>query len=204
MTNSLMESAMEEIWKPVLGFETHYEVSNLGAVRSVGRSLRIRGGGIAFRRGRVLRPFRMGDYLGVSLSADNQVTRAYVHRLVAEAFCDPRDGCLEVSHENHDRQDNRAANLEWSTHQENEDHKHRSGRRVRGSDIGTSKLTAEDILEVQLMLIGGAPQSALAVMFDVGQSTISKIKRGEIWGHLTVAAQQAPSPPVLGTQLLKP
>lgn len=42
-----------------------------------------------------------------------------VHRLVAEAFCDRKDGQNEVNHLNEDKQENRASNLAWCTRQEN-------------------------------------------------------------------------------------
>lgn len=35
---------MEEIWKPVDGFEGYYEISNLGSLRSVDKYIRMGGG----------------------------------------------------------------------------------------------------------------------------------------------------------------
>lgn len=45
-----------------------------------------------------------------------------LHRLVAEAFCEQREGANEVNHINGDKLDNRAENLEWVTHGENLEH----------------------------------------------------------------------------------
>ena len=97
---------MEEIWKPVVGFEGLYEVSNLGVVRGL-------------KRGNVLKPGSTGRYLFVVLCKDGKRTDKLVHRVVAEAFCENKFNKPEVNHINEDRFDNRAENLEWCTRVEN-------------------------------------------------------------------------------------
>lgn len=80
---------MEEIWKPVLGFEGHYEVSNLGRVRSLDRIATGPSGRQRRRRGQMLRDVidRHGySLVGVNNELGKHLVR--VHRLVAEAFCD--------------------------------------------------------------------------------------------------------------------
>lgn len=38
-----------------------------------------------------------------------------LHRMVAACWCDKPDGSIHVHHKNHNKQDNRASNLEWVT-----------------------------------------------------------------------------------------
>lgn len=112
----------EEIWRPVVGFESAYEVSNLGRVRSLDRSwkqLSRHGKEYVHRRkGRVLRPGPSNyGHLSVVLGRGN--TRM-VHALVLEAFRGPRPSPKHDSrHINGDPADNRLDNLVWGTRSEN-------------------------------------------------------------------------------------
>ena len=123
----------EEIWKPVVGYEGCYEVSNLGRVRSLSRtaSIRCRWGGITERyvQGRVLRAHTNGKsgYYMIQLSVLGSRHPRLVHRLVAEAFIPGAEGKGFVNHVNGDKSDNRASNLEWCTRGENMLHAHATG-----------------------------------------------------------------------------
>lgn len=73
-----------------------------------------------------------GGYHAVTLYRDGAQTTKTVHSLVAEAFIGPRPDGLEVRHLNGDPLDNRAENLTYGTHGENERDKvthgtHRNG-----------------------------------------------------------------------------
>lgn len=96
-----------EVWKDVLGSEGKYKVSSEGRVMSVRRNL-------------ILKPqARRHGYLAVWISRNGRWYQESIHRLVAEAFCEQRDGANEVNHINEDKTDNRAVNLEWCTRSEN-------------------------------------------------------------------------------------
>ena len=110
---------MIELWKPVYGYENLYEVSSEGRVRSLNRYTTFRGNK-KFVEGKVLRPQeRRHGYLSVWLYTGDSRRQVSVHRLVAEAFCERKDGQTEVNHLNENKQDNRASNLEWCTKSEN-------------------------------------------------------------------------------------
>lgn len=119
---------MDEIWKPVAGYEGVYEVSSAGKVRSLDRMVLRRGklGGIYeyWQAGRILSPQQVNSgYLVVHLHAGGRRRIGLVHRLVATAFHGhPTDKRPEVNHKNFDRLDNRAINLEWCSRQHNVDH----------------------------------------------------------------------------------
>ena len=111
---------MGELWKPVYGYEDSYEVSSEGRVRSKTRLVRKNEDCTYLREGKILKPqLRKHGYLGVWLYTGESKKQVSVHRLVAEAFCERRDGQTEVNHLNENKQDNRAENLAWCTKSEN-------------------------------------------------------------------------------------
>ena len=128
-----------EIWKPVVGHEGAYEVSDLGRVRSLDRRVRLvtlqAGETTRLVKERVLRPgpTRSG-HVSVAIGKGNS---RLVHRLVLEAFVGPcPDGC-EVLHLNHDPADNRLVNLKYGTRSENLKMDYAAGTRtVPASFIG--------------------------------------------------------------------
>lgn len=104
---------MEEIWKPVKGFEGYYEVSNLGRVRSIDRYVNTKGDSKRIRNGRVLKGIIHNEYVLVTLSKDNLKSKKRVHRIVAEAFLPNPDNLPQVNHKDEDKTNNNVTNLEW-------------------------------------------------------------------------------------------
>lgn len=102
-----------EKWKPVVGYEGAYEVSDLGRVRSVDRQV-WNGRVWHSKSGRTLSVFR-GNYSKVRLKVNGDAKTRNVHTLVAEAFIGERPDGLEVCHGNGDPHDNRASNLRYDT-----------------------------------------------------------------------------------------
>lgn len=100
---------MEEVWKPVKGYEGLYEVSDMGRVRGL-------------KSGKVLRPGNSGRYDFVVLVKDGKRKDMYVHRIVANTFIPNPNGLLEVNHIDENKTNNRAENLEWCTRLENIHH----------------------------------------------------------------------------------
>src|SRR5699024_137950 len=114
---------MEEVWKDVEGWEGYYQVSNLGRVKSLARSVPCSRGGSRNVRGQLRRLSPVvGGYLQVPFRSGENKSSHLVHRLVAKAFV---PGYFEGAHVNHidnDPTNNKAGNLEWCTHQENIGH----------------------------------------------------------------------------------
>lgn len=116
----MIENLEGEIWKPVVGFEGRYEVSNIGRVKSIN-----------FRRTgeeRLMCNKMHKGYVSVGLIKEGVQRTFKVHRLVYEAFIGllPKyrrggDGkCIfEINHKDEDRSNNRVENLELVSHLEN-------------------------------------------------------------------------------------
>ena len=124
-----------EVWKPVVGFEGHYEVSDHGRVRSVDRVVtygnRWGGGRPRFAPGRMLNLAKGNSHghLAVRLSAPGRESRPYlVHRLVLEAFVGPapEDKPLGL-HWDDDPANNCLGNLRWGSRSDNMHDRVRNG-----------------------------------------------------------------------------
>ena len=91
-----------EIWKPIPNYETLYEISNNGIVRSL-------------RTGAVKCSSNNGKYKQVALTK-NGISKTYkVHRLVAITFIPNPDNLPCVNHKDECPSNNNANNLEWCT-----------------------------------------------------------------------------------------
>jgi len=173
-----------EIWKDVVGFDGVYKVSNLGRVYSTLSK-------------KVLKQMpRRHGYLSVWLYGNGGISgrngKAYsVHRLVAEAFCEKRDGANEVNHLNEDKTDNRAENLEWCTHQENSKHGTRgariSARNTNGKQskpvYAYDKVTGEFVKSYPSM--GEITRTTNYSVRNIGNVIAGKVPSayGYIWTH---------------------
>lgn len=93
----------EEIWKDIKGFEGHYQVSNLGRVKS-----------IKFRKERILKPAKVGSgYLQVDLRKNGEHNLCKVHRLVCKVFLPNPKNLPQINHKDEDKTNNKVENLEW-------------------------------------------------------------------------------------------
>ena len=110
----------DESWRPVVGFEGYYEVSDLGRVRSLTRRVPSGRGRTRIATGRVLSPSTGDPYRKVNMKVDGVQAMRSVHRLVALAFLGHCPDGMEVCHINGDHKDNRLANLRYDTHSENQ------------------------------------------------------------------------------------
>lgn len=91
---------MKDIWSDVLG--GRYQVSRTGLVRN--------------DKGHILKPCNNGNgYLYITVKGKHY----YVHRLVAEAFCEKPDGSSTINHLDYNKANNAASNLMWCTQGDN-------------------------------------------------------------------------------------
>ena len=173
-----------EIWKKSVG---HFEVSNLGRVRSITRKVRCgRWGYTTYRTapGKILKhQISANGYPRLSLSMGRSGKKLYVtvHSLVARAFIGPARG-LQVNHKDLNKKNNHAENLEYMTAKQNSCHASEALRYSHGTRNVNAKLNEDSVLSIRREYAkGGVSQDSLAVRFGVTQINISCIVRKKTW-----------------------
>lgn len=160
----------KEQWKPVVGYEKYYEVSNTGKVKRI-------------QTGRILKPRISNGYFLVDLRVNGGRKYHRIHRLVACSFISiPPTEKHEIRHFDGDKQNNNLDNLSWGTRRDNESDKIRHNKTNRGQRNGRSKLTLDQVAEIRkLLLQGNLLQKQIAKMFNITRMTISDIKGKRSW-----------------------
>ena len=109
---------MNEVWKDIKGFEGRYQVSNLGRVRSLDRTITIRSSKrcriyCKTIKGCIIKPCEMtSGYLFVGLYK-NGISQLYgVHNLVADTFLANPHNLTQVNHKDENKHNNIVCNLE--------------------------------------------------------------------------------------------
>lgn len=123
---------MNEVWKPIVGYEGLYEISSLGKVRSTDREVR----GKRYKS-KNLRASFSGRYLKVDLYHEGKRETRTIHSLVVEAFVGIRPEGKLVRHLDGDITNNVISNLSYGTNSENMMDRiahGTSGKQVRRSD----------------------------------------------------------------------
>lgn len=164
-----------EIWKPVVGYEGLYEVSDLGNVRSLDRVCIGRDGRSEVHHGKQLKPqiLRTG-YVEVYLSdrgGGKSRKHRTVHSIVADAFLGPRRPEHDVMNLDGDRTNNRACNLQYGTRSENLVQTYQYGGRVANGKL--TKAQATDIIQ---RLVSGANPTDLAREYGVNSAAVYHIR----------------------------
>lgn len=104
----------DENWRAIEGYLGYYEVSNLGRVRSLPRSLRRTDGVLVRRRGKILSLATTPDgYRQVLLSKHGIKELKVVHVLVLIAFVGPRPPGAVGCHGDNGPADDSVENLQW-------------------------------------------------------------------------------------------
>ena len=113
----------KEVWKPVVGYEGYFEISNLGRVKSVDRYVvnTARDSGHQYHVAEKIKKVTINamGYPCVTLCKDRKSKQIPIHRLLMEAFVPKPEGKNEIDHINTIKTDNSFKNLRWVTHLEN-------------------------------------------------------------------------------------
>lgn len=121
-----MNLKIQEIFNPIQGFEGLYEISQLGRVKSVARITPHGSGNNLTIKERILKQgMGTNGYKYVVLRREGKSITVYIHRIVAIHFVDNPNNLPQINHEDGDKSNNCAINLEWCNQSHNMKHSYR-------------------------------------------------------------------------------
>lgn len=159
-----------EKWRPVVGWERYYRVSNYGRVYSLHQT------------GRLVTGMPMdGGYRVLKLRDKERRGHVAVHCLVLEAFKGPRpsqshEGC----HNDGSPSNNHIDNLRWDTAEANQADRIRHGTSLRGTAI-EHVLTPELVREIRTT---GRTDAYWMRRLKVTRTTIHNARTGKTWKNV--------------------
>jgi hypothetical protein len=159
-----------ETWKPIVGFEGLYSVSDMGRVRRDAP-------GSGTHKGRMLKPgttYKRKQYSSVALCCNSRMYRVYIHQLVMAAFQGAIPDGYEVNHKDGNKLNNRLSNLEYVTRSENSRHAISLGLR---KPCATYKLTPRIVREIKAMRECGATLARIGKGLRLGKQAVQKAVR---------------------------
>ena len=181
---------MEEVWRPINGYEGCYEVSNIGRIKSLNRYVNPRS--LRLVRCRIMVPWITKGYFCVSLCRYGVIKKRYVHRLMASAFLLNPNNYPCINHKNGVKTDNIIENIEWFTYSYNNQHALDYGLRDRkkssrpGEKNPNAKLTLNDVLEIRQVLKNRKEtQKSISKRYQVSEDTIQRINTNRSWSNVS-------------------
>ena len=113
---------VNEVWKDIPGYEGLYQVSSLGRIKSLSRSVNRSNGVVQRRSEKVVKQSNSRGYKTFKLRNNDGVKTVRVHRVVAELFLGKAPDGMVVNHKDGNKSNNTYTNLEWVTQKENVRH----------------------------------------------------------------------------------
>ena len=132
-------------------------------------------------------------YREVILFKDGTQKSLLVHRIIAQIFCEKKEGATEVNHINGNKDDNRACNLEWVTHEDNLKHAYETG--LMPNDATPKAVVATNMETGEQMLFPSIYKAAR--FFGISQGNICSCCKkarpyanGYYWDYLTQEGEE--------------
>lgn len=142
---------MNEIWADIKGFESFYQISNYGHVKSLAHNIILKA-----------HPNSQG-YLRVELKVNGKHARHFVHRLVAIYFVDNPNSLPIVNHLDCNPLNNFAQNLEWTT---------LKGNSQYAVKFGNSRRTAEWVNNLKKSLDIVMAKPVIGICISTGKEVL--------------------------------
>ena len=168
---------MIEIWKV---FESGYEVSNLGNVRSIDRIVETRKQPLKLK-GKLLKPaIDKKGYKRVAIMINGKLSTLKVHRLVAMAFIENVNNKPQVNHKDGNKLNNAINNLEWVNNSENVKHAYENGlsKPKRLHESSRCKQTKESIEAIVKLKSEGVKNQIIADLYNCSISSVKRLNKG--------------------------
>lgn len=185
--------AVKEIWKDhqfdTYKFTKRYRISNLGNLMSYKDSPK--------KDGRLLKQKEIKGMKAFGLKFYNTSKSYFIHKLVAEHFCDkPSPDHSYVIHLDHQNHNNKASNLKFATYAEMLEHQSKnpnalntSKRNILNSGKYGKVLTEKKVKQLKEEIYDTNRKLTLkeiAKKYTISEMTLYRIKKGELWYSVRV------------------
>jgi hypothetical protein len=173
----------DEVWEYVPESGTRYMVSNYGRVKSFIYDK---------EKGRIMNLTLTNNFYTIKLKIDKTDRNYFIHKLVASIWIPKPSGShSQVIHHDWNSRNNYVDNLGWATKAEVFERITKRQREKIASpnykkQINNSKLKEKDVVLLKTMLQRGVPHVKIAKLFCISDMQVTRIKRGENWGHIKV------------------
>ncbi len=177
---SEVRGACDEVWRPVVGFESRYEVSSLGRVRSLYSS-----------RGPRKTPRVRKEWVGTSgyplitFSVGGVFSTHLIHRLVLSAFEGRCPEGYEACHRDDVKTNNCLENLYWGSKADQISDARRNRTLRCGSRINTAKITEDIVRDIRERFANGETQASIRKHYGISRMIVHQVVRRKTWKHVT-------------------
>ncbi len=175
---------MDEIWKPINGYDGLYEISNYGRVKTHRASYKFKNKKDCFLKNNTFHP---SGYFFVTLIKDKIRKSFSIHKLVACHFIENPNNLPQINHIDCDKSNNKADNLEWCDNLYNHLHAKANGlfKYHKGSNHGMAKLNESQVEKMREMYKSGLyTHKQLGVLFGIERGAVTGIINRKTWKHI--------------------
>lgn len=189
---TIIENLEGEIWKPVVGYEGLYEISNKGRLKGLSREYQVkcRWGSLVSKKmpEKLYKPYMTEQGYWATFLFNQGRKHVSIHRLVATAFCENPDNKPHVNHKDSNRLNNTTENLEFCTHQENMIHGYKYGNKTIpltiGSNNGRALVSELVVIEIRKLYKEGSRPLELQKKYNMTRGALEGIIYNKNWKHL--------------------
>ena len=178
---------ISEVWNDIKGYEGLYQVSDMGRVKSLERTITKKNGRNQSIQERILKPQKGLGYLRVALCKGSGKGKLFfVHRLVCEAFHENTENKPCVNHIDENKINNVASNLEWCTYKENLNHGTRNAKAAKALGKAVGQYTRDGKLIKVWQSVSEVQRQLGFTKQSISQAARGKQKTayGYIWKYI--------------------
>jgi len=176
---------MIEKWRDIKGYENYYQVSNIGNVRSLDRT--VPHPVMGFKKGKPCKQHpNHNGYMRVGLHKLGNREQEFVHKLVGQAFVSNPNSKPQINHIDGDKLNNNVENIEWCTNKENCIHASNLGLRnpVRGIEHHNAKMNPEKVKDLRKKRDEGWSYKQLCDLFGITKGVVGQIYHKRTWAYV--------------------
>lgn len=162
---------VNEVWKDIPQYEGLYQISSIGRVKSLKRSINRKNNRLLNLREKYL-SLKIDEhgYVKVQLWKDNKGKNIRAHRLVALCFIDNPNHFLEVNHIDGNKTNNNYNNLEWCDYHHNQ---------LESKRLGLNKCTKVNMIKDGILVKTFESISEAAKFNNTDRSSIFRCLNGK-------------------------